>query len=201
MENNFAPFGRSRLGRTRRLKKRRRFLLLFLLLLSLLALWNLETVMAVLFPVPYGETIARICREQKADLPLVLALIRTESRFDPQAVSAVGALGLMQIMPKTGEWIAQELGMPEFSDEDLFDIETNLTMGIWYLNWLEEYFQGELPKALAAYNAGPSRVREWLTQGIWDGRGETAGEIPYGETAKYVQAILRRYELYQGLYG
>ena len=199
MTNNQArPAGCA--ARARRLRKRRRFGCLTLLLFAVLIVWNLDTVLAVIFPIPYGDTLERICAEQEADFPLVLALIRAESRFDPQAVSSVGALGLMQIMPDTGVWIAETLGLEGFTSEDLFDIETNLTMGIWYLNWLDDYFQGDLPEMLAAYNAGPSRVRSWKEEGVWDGRAETADQIPYSETARYVKSILRRYEVYQRLY-
>ena len=208
MENNSsvrkksAYAGAKRSVGARRLRTRRRgFLYLFFFSLLLLALLNLDMVLAVVFPIPYGDTLEKICAQQNADFPLVLALIRTESRFDPKAVSSVGAVGLMQIMPETAVWIAGQLDMENFQVEDLRDIETNLTMGIWYLNWLKDYFQGDLPEVLAAYNAGPSRVKTWKEEGVWDGRAETADQIPYGETSKYVKAILRRYEIYRRLYG
>src|SRR5690606_13294848 len=111
-----------------------------------------------------------------------------------------GALGLMQVMPETGAWVARQLSWPEFHPDMLYDPERNLTIGTWYLRHLANTFDGNLVVALAAYNAGQTRVQQWLAEQRWDGREETLADIPFGETRRYVRRVLDTMDTYIWLY-
>jgi len=161
---------------------------------------NLSTIMQIIYPIPYREEIIRLCDDYKADKTLVLSVIYIESRFRPYAVSPAGAKGLMQIMPVTGAWIAQHMGMEDYEEDLLFDPKVNITMGIWYISWLESQFNKEIAQVLAAYNAGPNNVKRWLQTGVWDGTVEGLAQIPYKETRKYVKEVLDQYNSYNKIY-
>ena len=150
--------------------------------------------------IPYFDDIALACSEQDEDLALVLAMIRTESRFRAEAVSSRGAVGLMQVMPDTAGWMAAQQRLDDYTDDKLCEAGWNLRIGILYLQYLKGLFPDSLPQALAAYNAGPSRVRSWITGGDWDGSLARIGDIPYGETRNYVTKVLRWYDKYAGRY-
>ncbi|MCL6615354.1 MAG: lytic transglycosylase domain-containing protein, partial [Firmicutes bacterium] len=137
------------------------------------------------FPLPYFELVSAHARRHSLDPLLVEALIREESSFDPHAVSKRGALGLMQIMPETGLWIASQLG-EELTPARLLAPEENIRYGVWYLATLFERFAGDAVKTLAAYNAGYNRVEEWRARGIWDGTLADLGRLPFLETRSYV---------------
>jgi len=114
-----------------------------------------------------------------------------ESAFSPFVVSSAGAMGLLQIMPRTGWRIARALGRPGFHLDDLFCPEVNLRFGIWYLAALVERFRGQLPLALAGYNGGPHNIQRWLrarkTVPELDAFVE---EIPFTETRAYVKKVV-----------
>ncbi len=129
---------------------------------------------------------------QTVDLPAswLLAVVRVESGFEPAALSHAGAIGLMQLMPHTARRIARDLGISEPAVVDLFDPRLNLHLGAWYLARLRQDFRWNLPLALAAYNAGPRRVAQWLAETKADNLDEFFEEIPYRATARYVYRIL-----------
>ncbi len=151
------------------------------------------------FPLPYQKLVAAHARLQSLDPLLVQAMIREESSFNPSAVSRRGALGLMQIMPETGAWIAGQLG-EEFNPARLFTPADNIRFGTWYLAALRAEFGGDLVKTLVAYNAGSHRVQYWLATGAWDGRLGTLDRLPFPETRQYVMKIMRSYRIYRFLY-
>ncbi len=146
------------------------------------------------FPLNYEEMISKYSEEYSIDEHLVCAVISAESGFDETALSSRGAMGLMQIMPDTGEWIAGKFSTDGFESGMLYDPETNIKYGCWYLNYLKGIFDGDVSKVLAAYNAGPSRVKEWT-----DADGKLR-EIPYVETENYIVKIEKNYEIYKALY-
>lgn len=152
------------------------------------------------YELEYQELIERYAAEYNLDPYFVAAVIHTESGFDPEAVSGAGAIGLMQIMPETGEWIAGKLGKENFSIEELKTPETNIEMGSWYLQFLMERFEGNLPVIMAAYNAGHNRVREWLDDVQYSSDGKNLDSIPYNETDNYVKKVTNAYEKYKELY-
>ncbi|WP_034424465.1 lytic transglycosylase domain-containing protein [Thermanaerosceptrum fracticalcis] len=152
------------------------------------------------YPFPHQNLVIKYSSEYKVDPYLVLAIIRTESRFYSKAHSQVGAKGLMQIMPETGEWIAREIKLGDYTEDKLFQPQYNIPMGIWYLSYLDKVFKGDLPKLLASYNAGERKVKKWLNEGIWTGKLQDIDQIPYEETRKYVERVLFDYQVYKRIY-
>jgi soluble lytic murein transglycosylase len=137
-----------------------------------------------------------------AERPLVLAMTRQESAFDREAVSKAGARGLMQLMPATAKMMAKSMALPYSADRLLSDGSYNLTLGRQYLDGLLDSFNGSYVLAVAGYNAGPARVRQWMRD-FGDPRAkETDGvdwveAIPYGETRNYVQRVLENLQIYR----
>lgn len=152
-----------------------------------------------LYPNPYQELITASAARHQVDPYLVLALIRNESHFNPNAESVEGALGLMQIMPETGAWIAAQMER-EFESKSLLDPAVNIEMGCWYLANLNEEFASDPVVVMAAYNGGRSNVREWLDTQTWTGERHTLDQIPFPETRTYVGRVLRDEQIYRRLY-
>jgi len=158
--------------------------------------WYLERA----YPTPYRDLVTQYCAEHNVDPFLVTALMRVESRFRPYVVSEKGARGLMQVMPDTGRWVAEELGIDGFDPEMLHDPRVNLRIGTWYLASLEREFGGNTVLVLAAYNAGRGNVRKWLDTSRWTGSTEEIEDIPFPETREYVRKVLRLYDAYVRAY-
>jgi len=131
---------------------------------------------------------------------LVAAVAREESAFDSKAVSKVGALGLMQLMPYTGEWVAKRVGLDDFRPELLLDEATNLHLGAWYLGHLIEQFNGNLVLAVASYNAGPDAVGRWAEKGVGN-LDEFIESIPFNETRYFTKKVMRSYHEYRRIAG
>ncbi len=141
-------------------------------------------------PTFLGPLSARVSEAVNLPRSWLLAVIQAESGFEYSARSAAGAIGLMQLMPHTARKIARDMGLPEPDETKLFDPKWNMFMGGWYLARLLLDFSGNLPLALAAYNAGPDRVRMWLSKTKTDSLDEFLEEIPYRGTAGYLRKIL-----------
>jgi soluble lytic murein transglycosylase-like protein len=155
----------------------------------------------LLYPLPYRETIADAAEEFKISPWLILSIMRAESLFQPQVVSNVGARGLMQIMPTTGERIADLLEYPDFEPSQLDIPNINITFGSWYLSRLLTYYRGNLPLAIAAYNAGPVAVDRWLERNSSMNLDEFLEDVPFDQTRKYVATVLTNMEIYSRLYS
>ncbi|MCZ6806015.1 MAG: lytic transglycosylase domain-containing protein [Deltaproteobacteria bacterium] len=124
--------------------------------------------------------------------------MRVESAYHKHIVSYAGAVGLMQIMPRTGQLIAHALGHEDFSPADLLDPQTNLEFAAWYLTSLIHRFDGRLPLAIAAYNAGPHNVRRWMQECAEGASVDVLLErIPFTQTHRYVRRVLVHYEAYR----
>ncbi|MDP3448582.1 MAG: lytic transglycosylase domain-containing protein [Eubacteriales bacterium] len=152
------------------------------------------------YPVAYVDFIAQYAEKYELDPYLVQSIMRCESSNDPNAVSHAGAIGLMQIMPDTGEWIGHKID-PElaYSLDMLNDPATNIEYGCWYLRFLSGRFDGAWMEIIAAYNAGHGSVEDWLS----DPRFSDAGVltvIPFEETARYYGKVLAAYDNYTTLY-
>ncbi|MCP9440288.1 MAG: transglycosylase SLT domain-containing protein [Nitrospira sp.] len=132
---------------------------------------------------------------------LVAAIIREESQYDWRAVSRVGAIGLMQVMPATANEVAQHHRLPEVTRDDLFDQETNIQIGVRYIGQLLARFSGNLVHAVAAYNAGPLAVESWVVAHRGRSDDEFVELIPFQETRQYVKRVLRSYKEYVRLNG
>ena len=151
------------------------------------------------YPLEYQDLIEKYAAQYGLDPYFIAAVINTESGFDASAVSSAGAQGLMQIMPETAEWIAGKLGDKEIDPKNLTDPETNIEMECWYLQFLKERFDNNLPVMMAAYNAGHNKVRSLLDDPQYTD-GENLTNIPYPETENYVKKVTKAYEEYQKLY-
>jgi soluble lytic murein transglycosylase-like protein len=152
-------------------------------------LWQL------LYPAASAEPLTRAARGAGLDPNLVAAVALQESAFNPLAVSAVGARGLLQIMPSVGSELARSAGLPRFEPADLFDPVINLRLGC---NHLSDYRRrlGSIPRALAAYNGGPSRVERWSLPVGRDDDERFVERIPIPETRLYVKRVLAGARMY-----
>ena len=156
------------------------------------ALWT------VAYPTGLVSTIAAQ-GVSAVDPYLAAAIIREESQYDEKALSVVGAVGLMQLMPVTANAVAQRHGFPAVGREELFDRETNIRLGVRYLGQLLEQYGGNLAYAVAAYNAGPMAVNNWIAVHNGRDQDEFVELIPYQETRLYVKRVLRSYGEYRRL--
>jgi len=153
-----------------------------------------------LFPKAYWNDLKRSSEANGLDPYLVASLIRQESEFNPNAVSRANAVGLMQLLPKTGKLVAKEVKLKRYTASQLYTPSVNLQLGTKYFRGMVDKFGG-FEYALAAYNAGSDRVEEWLGQGKYRDPQEFVESIPFTETREYVQAILRNASVYKQLYG
>ena len=189
--------------RYRQKKKNRTFAwILALVILALcvaLAFVGYRIAVKKSYPLKYQDLLYQYAQEYDLQPSLVAGVIHRESRFDPEAVSKSGACGLMQVMPETGEWIAKKLKIQDYSEKMLFDPETNIQLGCWYLRFLMDKFDGKTETVLAAYNAGHGRVAAWLEDEQYSDGGELTN-IPIEETRTYVEKVLDAKEKYEELY-
>ncbi|MEW6661491.1 MAG: lytic transglycosylase domain-containing protein [Bacillota bacterium] len=151
------------------------------------------------YPLEYVDIIRLEAWEKGLDPYLVAAVLRVESRFDPEAVSPKGARGLMQLMPETAQWVAKQAGV-KYHPDKLFDPGYNIKLGTWYLSDLLHEFNGNIWLALAAYNGGRGNVRQWLASRRWLGDVETLHKIPFAETRRFVQKVRITWIVYNNLY-
>ena len=152
------------------------------------------------YPVAYSEQIQLYAAQYELDPYLVQSVMRCESSNDPTAVSKVGAVGLMQIMPDTGTWIAHKLDLDDSYTQDmLYDPSVNIEFGCWYLRFLKGRFDGNIMEMIAAYNAGHGTVEGWLEDARFSSEGELT-TIPYEDTARYYEKVMQAYENYTTLY-
>lgn len=151
------------------------------------------------YPVRFEAQIKQYAGEYELDPYLVLSIMRCESSFDVDAVSSRGAIGLMQVMPDTGGWIAHKLDEEPFYENVLYDPETNIRFGCWYLNFLENRLNHVRENIIAAYNAGHGSVEDWLENPEYSADGHLT-KIPFPETERYLTKVTTAYENYQTLY-
>jgi soluble lytic murein transglycosylase len=154
----------------------------------------------LLFPLPYRSLLERYSRIQDIDPFLVAGLIRQESEFNPEAVSPAKAYGLTQIMPATGRALLK-VSRRRFRPGILFRPEVNLRLGTTYLRHMYDQNSAKWELTLAAYNAGGSRVQNWITWGEYREPAEFIETIPFTETRNYVFAVLRNAQIYRKLYA
>ncbi len=150
------------------------------------------------FPMPFRDAVVRRSREISLDPAYVYGLIRQESRFVTTAQSHVGASGLMQVMPATARWTARRLGMNGFTIDQITDRDTNIAIGTGYLKMVLDDFGSSMPLAAAAYNAGPSRPRNWRNGPMLEGAA-WAENVPFSETRDYVKKVLANTTAYAAI--
>ncbi|HEV3071407.1 MAG TPA: lytic transglycosylase domain-containing protein [Solirubrobacteraceae bacterium] len=147
-------------------------------------------------PLRDASIIRRQAAAKQLDPALIAAVIYAESKFEPRTSSA-GALGLMQILPETADFIAGKSGGVRFTTSDLATPAINLAYGSWYLRYLLNHYNGRELPAIAAYNAGLANVDRWLARA---GGSLAAGDIPFPETQAYVQRVIQAQHEYRASY-
>lgn len=167
--------------------------------LKLLFAQRPETTVQV-YPMKYEAEIRANAAENKLDPALPAAVILAESSYQPDAVSSVNAQGLMQLLPSTAEWVAGKFD-ETYQEGSLFDPNTNIQYGCWYLGYLVRRFDGNLTCAIAAYHAGQGTVDGWLKNPEYSPDGAILNKIPSDATDTYVKRVLKYYEKYKELYA
>lgn len=155
------------------------------------------------YPLKYRDMVELRARSTGLDPALVAAVIKAESGYDPDAVSPRGAMGLMQIMPDTAQWIAGQVPVENYELSRLTDPDFNVAMGTWYLADLMAEFDGDLVLSLAAYNGGRGNVGRWVGEGRLapdESLSRRLESIPFPETRAYVAKVLRYRSIYKLLY-
>jgi soluble lytic murein transglycosylase len=151
-----------------------------------------------LYPFHYWLSILEWSNQRKISPALVLGLMRQESRFEAQIRSSAGAIGLMQIMPETGAWIASKKGLSSYN---LNNPNDNIKFGTWYLDYTHSRYGNDSMLAVASYNAGPGAVGSWVSSRSINDPDEFVNSIPYRETRDYVSKVLGNYWNYLRLYS
>jgi soluble lytic murein transglycosylase len=151
-----------------------------------------------LYPFPFLESIEQWSQQRQLNPLLVTALIRQESRFEPAIQSSAGALGLMQIMPDTADWVAEKNNLKDYNLEDPND---NIKLGTWYLDFTHQEYANNSLFAVASYNAGPGSVADWISQFGTSDPDQFVEQIPYPETKGYVESVFGNYWNYLRLYN
>jgi soluble lytic murein transglycosylase len=152
------------------------------------------------WPTAFPDQVTAASEAMRIDPALLNAVMREESGFQPKVLSTAGARGLTQIMPATGERLAESLGLLDYDVDDLFTPATNLLLGAHYLEQLMERFDGRASAAVASYNAGPQAVARWIEERPDQEDDEWVEGIPYEQTRKYVKRVLRSQQAYRVLY-
>ncbi len=185
------------------LKARLKFyIIMFVTLVSIVIIIdNATTVLRIAYPVKYKEYVYKYSSRYGVDPYLVFAIIKAESSFDPNATSHRNAIGLMQITERTGAWGARDLKMGKFEAADLYDPETNIEIGCWYIGRLMKQFNNNLELVITAYNSGSGRVSEWLRDQSYSNSGDNLEKIPFKETDKYLKRVKNYHSVYKSLYG
>lgn len=178
-----------------------RYVFCLLIILLAVVVGSRYVVKEKFFPYKYQEYVDMYSKEYNLDPLFVLSVMKTESKFDDNAHSHKNAVGLMQITVETGEWAANEMGYTTFSKDDLYDEQYNIRMGCWYLRWLGDMFDNDRDLMVAAYNAGPTNVQNWLKDKNYSSNGKNIEYIPFGETKKYVDKVNTYYSVYEYLYS
>ena len=159
-----------------------------------LAFWRLS------YPTPYLAAVESAAAEFEVDPLLIWALMRAESRYDADAFGYAGERGLMQILPSTQVWVAEQLG-EDISPGDAFAPENNIRMASWLLRFLLDYFDGDTELAIAAYNGGAGSVDTWQGDPLVSDRDDLLRWIGFGQTREYLERVSLYYRIYQELYA
>jgi len=179
-------------------KVAKKFIAVLVIILGFAALYNnIDWFMRYMYPLKYEESIVSYSREFNVDPYLVASVIKVESNFLPDVVSKRGAIGLMQIMPKTAAWAAEQMGIENFRVEKLQNPDLNIQIGTWYLSSLMREFGNDVTLTLAAYNGGRGNVANWLAEGRMLRNEE---DIPFPETRNFVIRVKKSYRWYKRLY-
>ncbi len=151
------------------------------------------------YPIEYYNYVQENAEKFGVEQELILAVIKSESNFRQDAQSNVGAIGLMQVMPSTFDWLQTHKLMPYMDVGHLKDPSTNIEYGTYFLSLLQRKY-GTLIETVCAYNAGFGAVDKWLKDERYSSDGKTLKKIPYPDTALYVKNVLQSRKMYNNLY-
>lgn len=180
---------------------KKRWFALVLLVFVLVLFYRSNWLGRVVYPIFYREQIEASARLNGVDPLLVAAIIRVESNYKPNQTSHKGAIGIMQVMPDTAEWLFEKESFGDYALEDLKDPKKNIEVGTKYLGILNKQFKNNPVLVIASYNAGPGNVSKWLQNNVWDGSLAAVSNIPFWETRKYVNRVVYYYNKYTKLYS
>lgn len=194
------------MDKRRKVRQRRRAALLMVVCALVCLVWaakqGYRRVQLALYPQNYSAAVERWAEAYSVDPLLIDAFTRTESGFDPKAESNVGARGLMQITEETFFWIKSKIAPDEaLTFDDLYDPETNIRFGSYYVAACLERYQNDVATAAAAYHSGWGTVDRLLAAEGYSDNGVTLRVFPYNQMQNYVAKIQRNYRKYQGLYA
>jgi len=178
------------------MKRKKIFVSILLISFSVLffILFIIVGVLKVVYPVGYEREILKASKKFDVDSNLVRAVIKVESGYNPLAVSKTGARGLMQLMPDTAFWIADELGFENFSLDELFLPEKNIEMGVFYLSYLSEKYD-DITRVLFSYNAGEGKMNDFYSKN----EVIKVESIEIIETKQYISNVKKAYNYYETL--
>lgn len=166
------------------------------MLLGVISNIAIEHIYKLIYPEKYYDVVSKYSAEYSVPKELVFAVIKVESDFDPYALSSAGAMGLMQMLPSTYEWLTFVL-KEKFSEEALYNPEINIKYGTYYLGYLHTRF-GSWEKAIIAYNWGEGNFSKFLeTNGYTEGDYDS---IPVGQTRHYVNKVIHHWQKYEEIY-
>ncbi len=189
-------------AKKRRKKSKASLILVVLIVCSVFSAlgWKFgsELCRKLLFPNRYEEFVTRYAADNDLDKYLVMAVIKNESNFVPDAHSGK-ASGLMQLTDETGKWVGEKLGI-KYSDINLNDPQCNIQLGCYYLKYLIDHYDN-IDTALAAYNGGMGNVSKWLDDEKYSKDGKTLYNIPFRETREYVKKVNDSWLSYRNMYG
>lgn len=175
-------------------------MLLVLLTLFWVRVWQPKK-QKIIYPLLYREELLAASEEFEIDPCMLAALVQVESSYQADAVSPVGAIGLMQIMPETGQWLSGKIELEEeYTTEMLYDPGVNLRLGCWYLNYLYDRYDGQWQEALTAYIAGQGQVDKWLKDPELSADGRHLDVIPGQDVKEYAAKVMRYHESYKEAY-
>ena len=179
-------------------------IVLVLLLAALMLFWTRvwqPKKMRLIYPLLYREELLAASAEFEIDPCMLAALVYCESSYQADAVSHVGAIGLMQIMPETGQWLSGKVDLKsEYATERLYEPEVNLRLGCWYLDYLYDRYDGQWQEALTAYIAGQGQVDKWLKDPELSADGKHLDVIPGQDVKEYAAKVMRIHENYKTAY-
>lgn len=179
-------------------------MVLLALLLAAITLLNRgsDTVMNTAYPRKYDEYVTYYAGKYQIDPYILYSIIRTESNFNPQAESNVGARGLMQITEITFDWIKTKIAPDEpLTFDDLYDPEVNIRFGSYFISYCLQRYDDDLATAAAAYHSGLGTVDTLLADSQYSQDGKVLDAFPYPQMRRYVQKVTDAYAQYSEIYG
>ncbi len=160
---------------------------------------GINKVQKSIYKIEYSELVNQYAEEYDLDPYFIYAVIKTESNFQADAESNVGARGLMQVMSNTFDWVNTKIKSPDTTFDDMYNPEDNIRYGGYLLSYLVNEFDN-YEASLAAYHAGRTAVNNWLKDSAYSSDGKTLDTIPISDTAHYVGKVMKNYKMYQKLY-